>query len=51
MQLLSVDVVDDTVAPRASTLVVIALADIELRVDVGADVEYVAALVARLRRA
>jgi hypothetical protein len=49
VKLLSVDVVENATAP--SSEIVIAISDVELRVDVGADIEYVAALVERLRRA
>jgi hypothetical protein len=51
VRLLSVDVVDDSAGSRAASRVVIALSDVEVRFDVGADVEYVATLVARLRHA
>ena len=46
-RLLAVDVVDG--APLRSTALVIATAGIELRVEVGTDVEYVGALVSALR--
>jgi transposase-like protein len=51
VRLLSVDVADERRAARSTSHVSIVLSDVEVRVDVGADVEYVAALVARLRRA
>jgi hypothetical protein len=37
------------VAPRASSSIVVEVADVEVRVAIGADVGYVAALVAELR--
>ena len=49
VKLLSVHVVEN--APAPSPKIAIAFSDGEVRVDVGADVEYVAALVASLRRA
>jgi hypothetical protein len=48
VKLLAVDVVAGT---ARDARVVIAVADYEVRIDVGADVDYVAALVARLRGA
>lgn len=51
VRLLSVDVVEESAGGRATARVVIALSDVEVRVDVGADVDYVATLVARLRHA
>jgi hypothetical protein len=51
MKLLPVEVVGDAALDSGCSRVVIMLSDIELRVDVGADVEYVATLVTRLRRA
>lgn len=50
VKLLSVDVVAGD-AVSATSRVVIAVADVEVRIDVGVDVDYVAALVARLRHA
>jgi hypothetical protein len=37
------------VAPRAPSTIVVGVADVEVRVAIGADVGYVAALVAELR--
>ena len=49
VKLLRVDVVENATA--SSPKMTIAIDDVELRVDVGADVDYIGALVARLRRA
>ena len=49
MKLLPVSVVEREAGP--DTRVVLSVADVEIRFDLGADVEYVAALVARLRGA
>jgi len=51
VKLLSVDVVAAGDAVGPTSRVVIAIAEVEVRVDVGVDVDYVAALVARLRHA
>jgi hypothetical protein len=50
VKLLSVDVVTGEAVSPTSRLV-IAIAEVEVRIDVGVDVDYVAALVARLRHA
>jgi hypothetical protein len=50
IRLLPVEVVGDVAAERGAEPLVVAFSDVELRVHVGADVDYVAALVARLRR-
>ncbi len=50
VRLLAVRVADDESEPAARRSVVILVAGVELRVDASLDVDYVAALVARLRR-
>jgi len=50
VRLLSVDVVDESAGWRADSRVLIALPQVEIHIDVGTDVVYVAALVARLRQ-
>lgn len=49
VRLLSVDVADDHGATRSASRIAIVLCDVEVRIDVGTDVDYVATLVARLR--
>jgi hypothetical protein len=50
-RLLAVEVCEEGAASRSASRVAIVVHQVEVCVDVGTDVDYVAALVARLRRA